>query len=430
MGFGGILNSEGYTDSIKRLSIIAVSAVTFGIVVSAAGLFRLSSIEKLETNVKSAQASKYLPENSFPPEPEARIANEYLNPVLGPLAVNKCQHSCKDLAQKDQAVCWAACNNFSLSVFGRRIGISNPDPSDAFKNILKACQLTSIDRPRHTSRQAWEADLGRALAEFQRMPRNHEVLTYSTARLRYEMANQVNRTYKHAANPVPELNNMDEAILTTSCLRMHLSLIEMGISLAAQAGDIYSENYYRSLDAELFRITNEAEKNLFSSAQAFRTPELQNILGQPLAFPQSPTAEKASLLFRRQQGGVWFPSRPTANEQVSYCRTARGVFSCSLVEAQRLGVLARAPRTNFSDAFIRYSTHGWVLSSPSRNQKLSRCQALSRTFYCLETEKTLYSRPPRRNRQTPSHIPKVARHLYFQSSPAPFPNQSSPAPFK
>lgn len=265
---------------LKNASALTASLLGVGFVTLSIGFTGLNPLDELQAKHHQSVSGKRVREAAAAMIPlvrdagvskvsvASRLAQDSIaQPLFGPLAVEACHSWCQAEPGMSAALCEAGCGRLSLEEYGRRITVSGLAPEDDAKQIAARCGIDRAAVGTEGSRAAWEGKAKRMLELFARGPLDRPA-SLTKVKVSQSRLLRLSRSIQLPPEATAADRMLTQRLAEAACLRVNLSLADMGFLMAEHAGDTVSKDYYQRFAAELRPFASKGGTHLAATAKA------------------------------------------------------------------------------------------------------------------------------------------------------------------
>ncbi len=207
-----------------------------------------------------------------PPEPEPKpeeVANDYIQPLFGSVAVKKCHLRCAGIGNaQSKSTCEQACRYLSLATYGQRITLTKKlDPQVDANEIFSRCTKREIAPTRYLEPDRWEKDMREAAGVLRSLPRDARLTSFEQAQKALDDLYRANHLLLMPPEDKAAGTEITKDMIRATCLRANLVLTEMAMMKAAQSKNDFSLQFYTALYQHLAPKTKSMEDVLLAQAR-------------------------------------------------------------------------------------------------------------------------------------------------------------------
>lgn len=196
---------------------------------------------------------------------------DFITPLFGAQAVSLCKWRCAQTRSGgEKELCEQGCRYFSLVNYGRRVVLREDEwgPKNDIKVISAQCLEQEIDPEAHRLEKDWRTRVRQALNSIREANPSSTLGDFKAARERFLDFFEINRKLMMPPSREKKANELTENIIRATCLRAHLTLSEMALSVVKTRSDKFSEDYYSEVWRSLEQKTIAAEKKVLSAEKS------------------------------------------------------------------------------------------------------------------------------------------------------------------
>lgn len=190
----------------------------------------------------------------------------FVEPFFGPFAQRRCRSLCAGRNAQSQQYCFSSCSRLALGSYGRRITLAPLNPENEAKEMIYTCETKPLGTRKKLQKSQWKTLVNPQVIMFVDGAKNSLSRDFGSIRLRYEQTTILSNDFGAPIDATATERSFSENVVRVTCLRAHVSLAQLGLTVAHENNDSYSKRFYQKMYRVLRMDSQVREDEVIRSA--------------------------------------------------------------------------------------------------------------------------------------------------------------------